>query len=105
MIDIMDNIIWMQYVTAFAAGAGASFLHHLGLWWTVRRLPSSRRPVLLSLASFYLRVAGVLAVFYLVMRGKWENVAVCMLGFLLVKLVMTRVLAPEAGIKPAAGRT
>lgn len=78
-----------------AAGLGAGTLYFLGLWWTVRRLRTSRRPTLLTLASFVMRAALVLVVFYLAARGHWEGFLGCLAGFVLARLAVTRRLRPR----------
>jgi F1F0 ATPase subunit 2 len=83
-----------SFVTPFFAGIFAGLFYHIGLWWTVKALPSSPRPTLLSIGSFYIRMGITLCVFYLVMNNSWERLAVCLLGFLVVKYTMMRMLRP-----------
>jgi len=83
-----------SFVTPFFAGIFVSLLYHIGLWWTVKALPSSQRPALLSIGSFYIRMAITLSVFYLVMNNRWERLVVCLLGFLVVKYTMMHKLRP-----------
>lgn len=83
-----------SFVTPFFAGIFVSLLYHIGLWWTVKALPSSKNPALLSIGSFYIRMGITLSVFYLVMNNSWQRLAVCLLGFLVVKYTMTRMLRP-----------
>ncbi|GJQ58978.1 MAG: ATP synthase subunit I [Candidatus Scalindua sp. AMX11] len=82
------------FVTPFFAGIFVSLFYHIGLWWTVKSLPSTHSPALLSIGSFYIRMGITLFVFYLVMNNRWERVAVCLFGFLVVKYIMTRMLRP-----------
>jgi len=83
------------YVMPFIAGIIVSLLYHIGLWWTVKALPSSQRPALLSIGSFYIRMGITLSVFYLVMNNSWQRLVVCLLGFLVVKFTMTHMLKAE----------
>lgn len=83
------------YVTPFMAGIFVGLFYHIGLWWTVKALPSSQNPALLSIGSFYIRMGITLLVFYLVMNNSWKRLGVCLLGFLVVKFTMTRMLRPE----------
>ena len=80
-----------------AIGFGIGALYFIGLWWTVRRLKTSRRPTLMTLASFVLRAGLVLVVFYLAARGHWEGFLGCLAGFVLARLAVTRRLRPRAG--------
>ena len=77
-----------------AAGLAAGGLYFTGLWWTVRRLKTSRRPTALTLSSFALRTMFVLAVFYFVAQGHWARFLGCMAGFLLARVAITRRLRP-----------
>jgi F1F0 ATPase subunit 2 len=78
-----------------AAGLAAGLIYFTGLWWTVRRLQTSRRPTVLTLASFALRAVFVLAAFYFVAQGHWERFLGCMVGFLLARVAVTRRLSPQ----------
>jgi len=79
---------------AFAAGIAVGFFYFGGLWLTVQRLPQSRRPAVLSLVSLIIRLGLTLAVFYLVMAGRWERLLVCLAGFLLMRFVLVRRWRP-----------
>jgi F1F0 ATPase subunit 2 len=81
-------------ITAFAAGIGLGTFYFGGLWLTVQRLPKVRRPALLSMCSFFGRLGIVLFGFYLIMDGHWERIIVCMLGFLTMRVILTRLLGP-----------
>ncbi len=87
----MDATKLIGMFLALMAGMGLSAFYFGGLWLTVRRLPQSARPVLLTLGSFYGRMAVVLAGFYLVMGGHWERLAVSVIGFLLIRTVCVRL--------------
>lgn len=60
-----------------------------GLWWTVRKLVSSKQPALWIFASLLLRTSLILAGFYLVARGHWERLLVCLIGFVGTRLIVT----------------
>ena len=67
-----------------------------GLWWTIRKGVSSKQPALWFLGSLLLRTSIALAGFYFVGRGQWERLLVCLVGFLIARLIMTRFTrAPE----------
>jgi F1F0 ATPase subunit 2 len=68
------------------AGAGAGVVFFAGLWLTVRRLPSARRPGLLAAASAVGRIALAVGVLLLIARtGSWIRVAACLGGFVAVR--------------------
>ena len=61
-----------------------------GLWWTVHKYVSSKQPGLWVLGSVLLRTSTVLAGFYLIAHGHWERLLVCLLGFFMARLFVTR---------------
>jgi F1F0 ATPase subunit 2 len=61
-----------------------------GLWWTVQKGVSIQRPALWFLASLLLRSGVTLAGFYFIARGHWETLLVCLLGFVIARLTVTR---------------
>ena len=65
-----------------------------GLWWTVRKGFSSKQPGLWFLGSLLLRTGLALAGFYIVSGGHWERLLVCLLGFFLARLMVTRLIGP-----------
>ena len=80
-----------------------------GLWWTVRKGASSARPALWFFGSLLLRISLTLAGFYAVSDGHWGKLLVCLLGFTMARLIVTRLtrfadkparLAEEAGHAP-----
>jgi F1F0 ATPase subunit 2 len=73
-----------------------------GLWWTVRKSVSSKRPAFLFLGSLLLRTSIVLAGFYFIARGHWERLLVCLLGFVTARLIVTHLIrAAEKATCPA----
>jgi F1F0 ATPase subunit 2 len=78
------TINWLILLSVFGAGVGLGAFYFLGLWWTVRRLPTVRVPALWTTVSFVVRSGIVLAGFYLVMAGRWENLLACLAGFTLM---------------------
>ena len=74
------------------AGLSLGTFFYGGLWFTVRALPWSNHPVALALGSFWARTALVLAGFALVAARGWLGVAVCMVGFVLVRILLSRLI-------------
>jgi F1F0 ATPase subunit 2 len=92
-------------ILALLAGSllGAAFF--AGLWWTTRKVLSSRHPGLLLLGSLLIRTAAAVAGFYLVSRGDPRRLLACLAGFFLARLLATRLArarAPDA-VRPAGG--
>jgi F1F0 ATPase subunit 2 len=99
----------MILVLAGGAGVFLGAFFFGGLWWTVRKGLSSRRPALWFFSSLLLRVSTVLAGFYFVSGGYWERLLLCLLGFFMARLIVTRLtrtpeepthLAQEPGRAP-----
>jgi F1F0 ATPase subunit 2 len=83
-----------ETVSLVVAGTAGVFLGSIffgGLCWTVRRGVSSKRPALWFGGSLLLRMSIALAGFYFIGRGHWERLALCLLGFILARLVMMRL--------------
>lgn len=85
----------LRLTLSLGTGIGLGIYYFGGLWLTVRKLPTASRPVLLSLSSFFARLAVVLAGFYFVMGGRWERLLVCLFGFLCVRFVLVRLWGPH----------
>jgi F1F0 ATPase subunit 2 len=61
------------------------------LWWTVQKGLTSKIPVLWFFGSTLLRTGFTLAGFYFVARGDWRKLLVCLLGFVIARVVVTRM--------------
>ena len=86
----MTNEILTWILALLAGGAlGAAFFG--GLWWTVRKGLSFNRPALLFIGSLLLRSSIVLAGFYFVAAADWKKLLACLLGFILMRAVVTRM--------------
>ena len=84
-------------VIAFLAGMALGGLYLALLWNSVHRLARSRRPALTLVGGALFRVAGVVALFYLVMDGRWERLLACLAGFVIVRVAVTRRAGPAEG--------
>lgn len=62
-----------------------------GLWYTVQKGVSSKRSALWFFGSLLLRTSMTLAGFYFIARGSWERMIVCLVGFVIARLVVTRL--------------
>ena len=79
----------LSLVLALVTGVSLGALFFGGLWWTVRRMDSSKRPALLLFGSLLLRTSVALSGFYLIARGHWERLLVCLLGFVIARILVT----------------
>ena len=66
---------------------GATFFG--GLWWTVRKGVSSEQPAFWFFGSLLLRMGVALAGFYFVSGGHLERLLLCLVGFVIARLVVT----------------
>jgi len=79
----------------FAAGVGLGLIYFLGLWATIRQLAQRQHTSLWMMASLVLRLGLVLTGFYFLMSAAgWQGLLAALLGFTLVRLVLTRWLRP-----------
>lgn len=84
----------LRLVPAMVAGILLGVMFFGGLWWTVRRGFSSKQPGLWFFGSQLLRMSIALAGFYFVSDGHWKRLMVCLLGFLLARLVVMWLTGP-----------
>ena len=89
----------MILMAAFAAGLVLGGFYFIALWQTVRRLPATGSPARLMLGSLVLRMAVLSAGFYFVMGGHWERLATAMLGFIVIRKILTYRLGPQKAVE------
>jgi F1F0 ATPase subunit 2 len=78
-------------ILPWAAGALLGTMFFGGLWWTVRKGLSSKRPALWFLVSQLLRTSVTLAGFYFVAGEHWERLLACLVGFISARFVVARL--------------
>ena len=76
---------------ALATGVLLGAIFFGGLWWTVQKGVSSKRPALWFFGSLLLRTSIALVGFYFIARGHWERLLVCLLGFVIARLIVMRL--------------
>jgi F1F0 ATPase subunit 2 len=86
----------LTMVLAWMAGGALGAFFFGGLWWTVRKGVASPRPALWFLGSMMVRMSVVLAGFYFVGRGHWQRLLLCLLGFIIARLIVTRLTRSPA---------
>ncbi|MHB0956903.1 MAG: N-ATPase subunit AtpR [Pirellulaceae bacterium] len=79
---------------AWFAGLLLGLFFYGGLLWTVRKGVSSQRPALWFVGSMFLRVSLVVVGFYWIGQGHWERLLICLLGFIIARLTVTRLAGP-----------
>ena len=76
----MNEIVYK--ILAFIVGLLLGTIFFGGLWFTVRKLVTSKRPALWFLGSFILRVSITLIGFYYISSGSWQRLLICVAGFI-----------------------
>jgi F1F0 ATPase subunit 2 len=100
MNSLLNPEILFPLIVAFAAGLALGAFYFTALWRTVRKLPEAQSPAGVMLGSFILRMAVVMAGFYLIMTGgHWERLAAAMIGFLIIRKILTYRLRPQNAVE------
>ena len=81
---------------ALAAGVALGAFYFGGLWWTVVRGVAARHAPRWLVASLLLRTGVAMFGFYLVAHGSWQRLLVCLCGFAMARLIVTRCTALAA---------
>jgi F1F0 ATPase subunit 2 len=84
----------LEVAVALVAGLGLGLFYFGGLWLTIRRLPTSRHPALLTLGSFVGRLLVTLLGFYVVTGGRWELLLSSLVGFLVMRTILVYQWGP-----------
>jgi F1F0 ATPase subunit 2 len=92
----MTNPQW-EIPLSLVTGIALGILFFGGLRWTVIRLPMARRPLLLLLGSFAVRVPAVGLGMVLASGGDWIRLLAVLAGFLGVRVVTVRLWGPARG--------
>ena len=85
----MNELIILAAALVTGVLLGAIFFG--GLWWTVRKGVTAKSPALWFLGSSLLRMSIILAGFYFVARGDWKKLLLCLVGFLIARVVVLRL--------------
>jgi F1F0 ATPase subunit 2 len=75
-------------IAAFIIGIAIGLFFYGGLWVTVRALPTTRHPILLTLSSFWGRTAIGVSGFWAATNGRWQNAVAALAGFLAGRIVI-----------------
>ena len=81
----------LTLLLALVAGGGLGAIFFAGLWWTIQRGVSSERSGLWFFGSLLLRTTIAAAGFYFVSGRHLDRLLVCLLGFVVARLVVTRL--------------
>ena len=68
-----------------------------GLWWTVCEAAVSKQPAILFFVSLLIRTGIALAGFYFSGQGKGTRFLICLLGFIMARLLVTWLTRERQG--------
>ncbi len=96
----------IEIILAAGLGVVLAIFYFGGLWWTLRCLSTSQRPLAIYFASLTTRMVIVLALFTgFAVHGVWQTFAACFLGFLITRFVLLRSLGREPSLATATQRS
>jgi F1F0 ATPase subunit 2 len=81
----------LNLVLSLVAGFLLGAIFFGGLWWTVQKGMSSRRPAFWFLGSLLIRTSIAISGFYFVSDGHWERLLICLFGFFVMRQVVVRL--------------
>ncbi len=89
----MSDIVAFSLALGTGGLLGAFFFG--GLWWTIRKGLTSDHSALWFLGSTLLRTTVAVAGFYFIGSGDWRKMMLCLGGFFVARLVVTRLTKEE----------
>lgn len=89
----------LMLALSLAFGSVLGLFYFYGLWFTLRHLPGSKQPALLTFGSFLGRSAICILGFYLILGSGLEALISSLVGFILAKVILIKRLALE-GVEP-----
>lgn len=90
----MNEFALTGLILPWLVGLAVGWFFFAGLYWTVRRLATTRHPAALSLGSLLLRLGISLAALYGVMAGDWRRLAAALAGIIIMRIVLVRRWRP-----------
>ena len=91
----------MQLAAAWFAWTALGAVFFGGLWWTVLKGMASTRPALWFTGSLLMRSGITLSGFYFIMAGDWRRLLACLCGFVIARLLVTRLMPINGGANSA----
>ncbi len=86
-------------------GFGLGALFYAGLWWTPNRVIIDSWSPLWFIVSYIVRMAIVITGFYLLAAPEWQNLLLCLFGFMLARLLFVKRLPRTATNDPQMPQT
>jgi len=88
----MNEIVFM--ILAFVAGLVIGTIFFGGLWFTVKKGITSKKPTLLFFFSFVLRTGIALIGFYYISQNIWQRFLICLVGFVIARFIIALITKP-----------
>ena len=82
----------IDIIVGLGAGALLGLFFFGGLWWTVHRLPVSRRPSLLAFSSFLVRGLVVAGGIVLISDGSLVRILAALVGIIVARTVFVQIV-------------
>jgi F1F0 ATPase subunit 2 len=83
---------FLELIFAGVVGLMLGAIFFGGLWWTVRECVVTQRSTLWLLTSWLLRMGIAVTGFYFVGHAHWPRLVVCLLGFIVARLLVNRLI-------------
>ena len=92
------NEIGIIFLTLFAGFLLGVFFFG-GLWWTTKKALLSKLPALWFLISLFVRLGITVSVIYVISRDNWQRILICLLGFIIGRIIVIRLTKITANKK------
>jgi len=84
-------INFLTIILMFFGGAFLGLLFFGGLWFTSKKMLTSRKPIVWYLGSFLIRVGFTLFGFYYLGQNNFKYLLICLLGFVTARFIIVRM--------------
>jgi len=78
-------------ISVLLGGSSLGFLFFGGLWFTSKKMLTSKKPVLWYLGSLFIRVGLTLLGFYYIGQNDFKYMMICLLGFISTRFIVIRL--------------
>lgn len=85
----------MALALSIFAGIGLGAFYFCGLWWTIRKGIASQYPAVWFFFSLMARMGILLLGVYFVMASNWERAVACLLGVVVARIAVDRVVRKD----------
>ncbi|ADV50244.1 ATP synthase subunit I [Cellulophaga sp. E16_2] len=85
----MNDLVMI--LLSFFGGTAIGALFFGGLWFTTKKVLTSKWPVSLYLGSLFIRIGFTLLGFYYIGQNDWKYMLFCLLGFISARFIVIRM--------------